>query len=73
MKPEDGMDIEAKVENYLKERFGRDTTLTNMEQGKLRGEGLISHRLSLEELPEAFRMMQARQAYFNKVVFFPDR
>ncbi|MEJ2025560.1 MAG: phosphotransferase, partial [Deltaproteobacteria bacterium] len=37
MKHEDGMDIEAKVENYLKERFGPDTTLTAMEQ---LGEGI---------------------------------
>lgn len=43
-----------------------------MERGQLAGKSLVSHKLSLDELPAAFEMMLARQEYFNKVMFFPE-
>ena len=49
-----------------------EKTLLFMGQGRLRGEELITHRLSLDEIKDAFKMMQERTEYFNKVMFFPE-
>jgi L-iditol 2-dehydrogenase len=48
------------------------TALQFMASGHIRGEEMISHRLPLEALPEAFRMLLAREEYTNKVMFFPE-
>jgi L-iditol 2-dehydrogenase len=45
--------------------------LTFMGQEKIVKGDVITHRLSLDELPGAFEMMLERKAYFNKVMFFP--
>ena len=49
------------------------TTLQFMATGQIRGEEMISHRLSLEELPDTFKMLLAREEYTGKVMFFPER
>lgn len=50
-----------------------ERALLFMGLGRLKGEELITHRLSLDEIQDAFKMMQGRKEYFNKVMFFPER
>jgi L-iditol 2-dehydrogenase len=49
-----------------------ETTLSFMANGRLRADHIISHRLPLGEVPQALKMMHAREVYFNKVMFFPE-
>jgi L-iditol 2-dehydrogenase len=49
-----------------------ENALEFMGRGKIIKGDVITHRLSLDELPEAFRMMLERKEYFNKVMFFPE-
>lgn len=48
-----------------------ETALAFMGRGKIIKGDVITHRLSLDGLPAAFRMMLERKEYFNKVMFFP--
>ena len=49
-----------------------ENALTFMGQEKIVKGDVITHRLSLDELPGAFQMMFERKTYFNKVMFFPS-
>lgn len=42
-----------------------------MGTGQLKTAPIITHRLPLPELKDAFQMMSERRAYFGKVMFFP--
>jgi L-iditol 2-dehydrogenase len=48
-----------------------EKALIYMGDGRIRDDGVITHRLPLEKIQDAFKMMLARQEYFNKVMFFP--
>ena len=48
------------------------TSIKLMGLGKIRAGNIITHRLPLERIKEAFQMMLAREEYFNKVMFFPE-
>lgn len=49
-----------------------EVTLDKLGSGELRWQFIISHELSLEELPRIFKMFsQERQAHFSKVMFRP--
>jgi len=48
-----------------------ENALTFMGQKKIVKGDVITHRLTLDELPGAFQMMLQRETYFNKVMFFP--
>jgi L-iditol 2-dehydrogenase len=48
------------------------TSIKLMGLGKIRAGNIITHRLPLERIREAFEMMLAREEYFNKVMFFPE-
>ncbi len=54
-------------------RLGSDwqTSLVYMGQGRIAAGDIVTHRLPLEEAAGAFKMMLAREEYFNKVMFFP--
>ena len=43
-----------------------------MRQGKIKSDGIISHRLPLDDIAATFHMMSERRQYFNKVMFFPE-
>ena len=49
-----------------------ERSLYFMANGKLRCQPLISHRLPLNKLPEAFKVMYERKEYFSKVMFLPE-
>ena len=50
-----------------------ENSLTFMGREEIVKGDVITHRLSLQELPDAFKMMLERKKYFNKVMFFPER
>jgi len=50
-----------------------EKALTYMGSGRIRAGDVITHRLPLEKMLDAFKMMLARQEYFNKVMFFPEQ
>ena len=49
-----------------------DMTVRFMAKGKIRAGNIISHRLPLEKIKEAFELMRNRTQFFNKVMFFPE-
>lgn len=49
-----------------------ERSLYFMSTGKLRCKPIISHRLPLSKIPEAFKMMYEREEYFSKVMFLPE-
>ena len=49
-----------------------EKSLGAMDRGQLREGDLVSHRLPLDRIAEAFRMMHERRHYFSKVMFFPQ-
>jgi len=42
-----------------------------MRQGKIRTEPIITHRLPLDQAPEIFKHLYARDIFFGKVLFLP--
>jgi L-iditol 2-dehydrogenase len=48
-----------------------EKALAYMGSGRIKAGDVITHRLPLEKIADAFAMMLARQEYFNKVMFFP--
>ncbi|MDE0839140.1 MAG: galactitol-1-phosphate 5-dehydrogenase [Kiritimatiellae bacterium] len=48
-----------------------ENALAFMGRGKIVKGDVITHRLSLDELPDAIQMMLERKTDFNKVMFFP--
>lgn len=50
-----------------------EKSLVYMGNGKIKAGEVITHRLPLEEVLDAFKMMLAREKYFNKVMFLPEQ
>lgn len=48
------------------------TSLEMMASGRLRTAEIVSHRETLDRLPERVAWMGRREAYFSKVMFFPN-
>lgn len=48
------------------------TTVHYMSNGQINVEPIISHRLQLEEGPDAFKRMINREESFGKVLFYPE-
>lgn len=42
-----------------------------MGKGQLRVEPIISHRITLKEVPEIFSKMHNKQMFYNKIIIFP--
>jgi len=49
------------------------TALDFMASGRLDVKALITHRISLEKLPDALQMMRDKKTFFNKVMFTKNR
>ena len=48
-----------------------ETILAYMASGQLKAEPLVSHRISLDEAPDALKWMYARDRFFSKVIIEP--
>jgi L-iditol 2-dehydrogenase len=66
------LDIRGSWNSFTKPFPGSDWTdsLKLMEEG-MTARDIISHRLSLEEVPEIFRKIKAGGFFFSKIMFFP--
>ena len=49
-----------------------DTSLRLMRLGRLTPENVVTHRLPLDRVRDAFTMMASRAEYFGKVMFYPE-
>jgi L-iditol 2-dehydrogenase len=47
-------------------------SLDMMAQGRLKTAEIVSHRESIEDLPEILKWMGERERFFSKVMFFPN-
>jgi L-iditol 2-dehydrogenase len=66
------LDIRGSWNSFTKPFPGSDWTgsLKLMEEG-MTAKNIISHRLSLEEVPEIFKKIKAGNFFFSKIMFFP--
>jgi len=43
-----------------------------MQEGKIKVKPMVTHRISLEEIPETFEKIYKRDSFFGKVMVFPE-
>lgn len=48
-----------------------ETTLHFMAEGRLQVKPLVSHRITLRDVPEMFLKMYRREIYYNKIIILP--
>jgi threonine dehydrogenase-like Zn-dependent dehydrogenase len=48
------------------------TAIDFVEEGKIISEPIISHKLKLEQVSDAFKMIKEKKEYFNKIIFLPQ-
>ncbi|MCC5466047.1 galactitol-1-phosphate 5-dehydrogenase [Pelosinus baikalensis] len=48
------------------------TTLHFMKEGKIKVKPMVTHRISLDQIPETFEKIYKRDSFFGKVIVFPE-